>query len=224
MSSDAVRPLPAPDGGGHGEAGFRSLSERAYDHVRSEILHGRLPVGSVLSESAVADALGISKTPVRQALQLLRGEGLLEVGARRQLVVRGFTEEHRREVVDVREALEGLAVRRACERMSLDDIDFLRLLLMRQRRAADAGREDEFIDLDEQFHLRIAAGAQLQLVERFLRQLRGFVRLMRLGTSRRAGHLQLVLEEHTAIADALEARDADRAVAALHDHLRRSDY
>ena len=161
---------------------------------------------------------------IREAVRRLEALGLAEHVPHHGAKVTGLEVEELRELFSVRLALETIAVRRACERMSLDDIDFLRLLLMRQRRAADAGREDEFIDLDEQFHLRIAAGAQLQLVERFLRQLRGFVRLMRLGTSRRAGHLQLVLEEHTAIADALEARDADRAVAALHDHLRRSDY
>jgi DNA-binding GntR family transcriptional regulator len=221
VASDAATPFGREKGGA---GSSRSLSERAYDHVRSEIVRGRLPVGSLVSEAAVAESLGISKTPVRQALQLLRGEGLLEVGPRRQLVVRGFSDEHRREVADVREALETLAVRRACERMTLDEIDVLRLLLMRQKRAAAAGREDEFIDLDEQFHLGIAAGAQLPLVERFLRQLRGFVRLMRAGTRRPAGHLALVLEEHTAIVDALEARDTGRAVATLHDHLRRSNY
>ncbi len=115
---------------------LRSLSERAYQHIRGEILRGRLAVGTVVGESALADELGISKTPVRQALQLLRGEGLLQVGARRQLVVRGFSPEHRQEIVDVRQALEALAVRARGERMTLDDVDHLRLLLIRQKRAA----------------------------------------------------------------------------------------
>lgn len=206
------------------EAPFRSLSERAYQHIRGEILCGRLAVGTVVGESALAEELGISKTPVRQALQLLRGEGLLQVGARRQLVVRGFSPEHRREIVDVRQALEALAVRGAAERMTLDDIDHLRLLLIRQKRAADAEREDDFIELDEEFHLRIAAGAGMPVVERLLRQLRGFVRVMHLGTTRPRGYLGHVLAEHTAIVDALEERDAARAADALGEHLRRSDY
>jgi DNA-binding GntR family transcriptional regulator len=207
-----------------GEAQSRSLSERAYQHIRGEILRGRLPVGTVVGESALAEELGISKTPVRQALQLLRGEGLLQVGARRQLVVRGFSPEHRQEIVDVRQALEALAVRAAAERMTLDDIDHLRLLLIRQKRAADAAREDDFIDLDEEFHLRMAAGAGMSVVERLLRQLRGFVRVMHIGTTRQPGYLTHVLAEHTAIVDALEERDADRAASALRDHLERSDY
>jgi GntR family transcriptional regulator, rspAB operon transcriptional repressor len=207
-----------------GEAPARSLSDRAYQHIRGDILRGRLAVGTVVGESALAEELGISKTPVRQALQLLRGEGLLQVGARRQLVVRGFSPEHRQEIVDVRQALEALAVRGAAERMTLDDIDHLRLLLIRQKRAADAEREDDFIELDEEFHLRMAAGAGMPVVERLLRQLRGFVRVMHIGTTRQRGYLTEVLAEHTAIVDALEERDAEQAAAALRDHLHRSDY
>jgi DNA-binding GntR family transcriptional regulator len=206
------------------ENGRTSLGERAYDHVRSEILRGALPVGSVVAEGAVAGELGISKTPVRQALQTLRREGLLELGPRRQLIVRGFPAEHRREVLDVRVALESLSVRRACETMTIEQIDYLRLLLMQQKRAVDAEDEDSFIELDEQFHLHIAAAAGLSIVERFLSQLRGFVRVMRLGTTRPPGHLQEVYAEHERIADMLEARKPAQAAKALRDHLERADY
>jgi DNA-binding GntR family transcriptional regulator len=201
-----------------------SLGDRAYDHVRNEILRGLLLPGSVVAEGAVAEELGISKTPVRQALQTLRREGLLELGPRRQLVVSGFSAEHRREVRDVRVALESLSVQRACETMTIAQIDQLRLLLIQQKRAVDAGREDTFIELDEQFHLHIAAAAGLPIVERFLSQLRGFVRVMRLGTTRPAGHLREVYAEHEQIADMLEARSPARAEQALRAHLEHSDY
>jgi DNA-binding GntR family transcriptional regulator len=201
-----------------------SLSERAYDHVRGEILRGRLPVGSVVAEGAVAKELGISKTPVKQALQTLRREGLLEVGPRRQLIVRGFTAEHRQEVRDVRLALESLSVRRACETMTMAEIDYLRLLLIQQKRAVEAADEESFIALDEEFHLHIAAAADLPIVERFLRQLRGFVRVMRLGTTRPPGHLLEVYAEHHTLVDMLEARKPGPAVKALCDHLQHADY
>jgi len=201
-----------------------TLAERAYDHVRGEILRWRLPVGSVVAEGTVADELGISKTPVRQALQSLRRDGLLELGPRRQLIVRGFSHEHRRELLDVRIALESLSVRRACEAMTIEQIDHLRLLLIQQKRAVDAGDEDTFIELDEQFHLHIAAAAGLPIVERFLRELRGFVRVMRLGTTRPPGHLQEVWAEHERIADMLEARRPARAARALREHLEQADY
>jgi DNA-binding GntR family transcriptional regulator len=200
------------------------LTERAYLYIRERILRGELPVGSVLAEGEIAEALDISRTPVRHALGLLFQEGLVEVGPRRQLVVRGFTAEHRAELLALREALESVSVRRACAVMTIDDVDYLRLLLLRQRRAADDGRENDFIDLDEDFHLKIAEAARLPILVRFLGQLRGFVRVMRLGTVRHPSHLAQVLDEHEAIVEALDRRDVDAALRALTRHLHKSDY
>ena len=200
------------------------LSERAYDHVRRGILSGDIAVGSVISDGQIADELGMSKTPVRQALRLLAQEGLLETGPRRQLVVRGVSPEQRAEVLEVREALEGIAVSHACRSMAIDDIDQLRLNLFRQRRAAEAGDDAAFIELDEEFHLALARGAGLPTLERLLAQLRGFVRLMRVGTDRREGHLFDVLAEHGRILDAVEERNEKAALAALSEHLHTSEY
>ena len=201
-----------------------ALVERAYEHIRNGIMRGDFPVGTVLAEDGLALRVGSSRTPVREALQLLLQEGLLEVGPRRQVTVRGFTPEHRQEILLVREALESVAIRRACEVMTIEDVDQLRLLLMRQRRAAEAGREDEFIELDEQFHLKIAEGARLPILYGFLSQIRGFVRLLRIGRGRNPVHLKAVVEEHERIVDALERRDVDGALATLTEHLHTWNY
>lgn len=206
------------------EAKRSSLGERAYEYVRDEILRGNLTVGSVVAEGAVADSLGVSKTPVRQALQLLRREGLLEVGPRRQMIVRALSAEQRQEILDVRIALESLAVQRACERLTVEDVDYLHLMLRQQRRAVIAGAEEQFIELDEEFHLQIARAAGLPTVERFLRQLRGFVRIIRLGSTRSPGYLFAVWEEHSAIVEALETRKPGQAVKTLRAHLEQRDY
>jgi GntR family transcriptional regulator, rspAB operon transcriptional repressor len=200
------------------------LTEVAYQHLRDVILRGTLPVGSVLAESDLAAELKISRTPVRQALGLLLQEGLVEVGARRQLIVRGFSDEHRREILLLREALEGTAVRHAADVIDMDDVDLLRLILIRQRRAANEGREEDFIDLDEQFHLKIAEEAQLPILYGFLSQLRGFVRLMRVGVDRHPGYMTEVVAEHEALVDALERHDGEAAAAALSLHLEHSHY
>jgi DNA-binding GntR family transcriptional regulator len=202
----------------------RSLNDKAYEHLRQAILGGDLPVGTIIAETKVAEDLGISKTPVRQALQLLRTEGLLEVGPRRQLVVRGFSAAHRNEVLRVREALEEIAVETACRVISVDDIDMLRLLLLRQGRAADAYDENAFLVLDEEFHILIAKSANLPIVARLLEQMRGFARIMRLGRTQPPEHLQDILVEHTRIVDAIEKRDEVAAQAALHEHLHHWDY
>jgi DNA-binding GntR family transcriptional regulator len=201
-----------------------TLAQRTYEDVRAAIIRGQYPAGSVLAESTLAEALGVSKTPVRHALNLLKQEGFLSPGPRRQLIVSAVSAEQRTEILEVREALETIAVRTACSVRSLEDIDYLRLLLIRQHRAACTHAEDEFIDLDEAFHLAIASAAHLPLVERLLGNLRGFVRVMRLGKTRSKDHLDPVLAEHEAIVDAIERRDGKAAVAALEAHLERFNH
>lgn len=102
--------------------------------------------------------------------------------------------------------------------MPLEEIDQLRLNLLRQRRTADAGDEEAFIELDEEFHLLIARGARLPIVHRFLHSLRGFVRVKWLGSAPESGYLEVV-HEHEQIVDAIERRDEEAATRALELHL-----
>jgi DNA-binding GntR family transcriptional regulator len=74
------------------------VSDRAYEELRRRILRRDLAAGTVLAEAELARQLGMSRTPVRQALHLLLQEGLVEVGPRRQVVVRGISSERRREI------------------------------------------------------------------------------------------------------------------------------
>jgi DNA-binding GntR family transcriptional regulator len=202
------------------EGDGRGASEHAYKVLRLAIVRGELEPGTVLGEAELGATLGISRTPVRAALKMLLSEDLVESGPRRQVLVRGVTPEQRREVLLVREALERLAVQEASKLMDIEQIDELRLLLIRQRRAAGNEQEEEFLDLDDEFHLGIARGAQLPIVERFLGQIRAISRLMGLLAVAREGRLEEVLTEHEEIVGAIEARDPERALAAIHTHLR----
>jgi DNA-binding GntR family transcriptional regulator len=208
----------------NGKAGAGRLTASAYEFVRTEILRRHYLPGTVLGEGDLATQLGMSKTPVRHALRTLHQEGLLELGPRRQMVVCRVPASQQQELLELREALETVAVVHACHDMSDDDMDQLRILLRRQRRAAEAGREDEFIELDEELHVTLAERAGLRLVPRVLRQLRGFVRLMQLNTRRDAGYLLRVYAEHERLVDAIEARDEAAATEAVTDHLHTSEY
>ena len=205
-------------------AGSGRLARQAYQQVRREILRKQLEAGTILNEGSIAESLGMSKTPVRHALHALRQEGLLEAGPRRQMVVRSLSPVQRAELLAVREALERVAVSHACRHMNDDDFDYLRTLLRRQRRFAEAGEVDDFVDCDEEMHIAISARSGLALVPQFLSQLRGFVRLMQMKARRDPGHLFRVLEEHVQLVDAIEQRDAERALAALAHHLHTTEY
>jgi GntR family transcriptional regulator, rspAB operon transcriptional repressor len=200
----------------------KGATERAYAIIRSAIVRGELRPGTVLGEAELAATLGISRTPVRGALKMLLNEDLVQSGPRRQILVRGVTPEQRREVLLIREALEHVAVREACRLMDIEEMDELRLILIRQRRAANEGALEDFIELDDQFHLGIARGARLPILERFLGQIRAISRLMGLRAVTREGRFEAVIKEHERIVAALEARDPDAALKALDAHLAKT--
>lgn len=200
----------------------KGASERAYDTIHAAIVRGALPPGTPLGEDELAAALGISRTPVRAALQTLLTEHLVENGPRRQMFVRAVSPEERREILLLREALERVAIREACAHMTVDELDELHIALRRQRRAAAAEATEEFIDLDDQFHLGIARAARLPILMRFLGQIRAMTRIMGLRAVTREGRFAQVLDEHERILTALEARDAEAARAALDAHLART--
>jgi DNA-binding GntR family transcriptional regulator len=133
--------------------------------------------------------------------------------------VRTVAAEQRREVFLLRESLEQLSVSEACQQMTSDEIDGLYLLLRRQRRKVSDDDVEAFIDLDDQFHLGIARGARLPMLERFLDQIRGVNRLMGLRAVTREGRVETVIAEHERLVVALEARDVKEARAAMASHL-----
>lgn len=196
-----------------------NASERVYDELKRQILRGELPVGTVLTEKDVAETMGVSRTPLREALGLLREDGLVEVGPRRQLVVTKISPERRHEVFLLMNLLERVAVEHACAEMPIEEMDYLRLLLFRQRRAANAESPEDWIDLDDEFHMAIAAGAQLPVLARFLDQLRMQVRMIGVGNVERPGRMHELIDQHEEIVNALEARDEAAAIEILDNHL-----
>ncbi|WCB92265.1 HTH-type transcriptional repressor RspR [Baekduia alba] len=193
--------------------------EHAYQVLRGGILRGEYPPGTILAEAELANDLGVSRTPVREALQRLVRDELLEQAPRRQLIVSGVSPERRDEVLLLRDALEAVSVREACRRMTEEQLDQLRLSVFRQQRVARGEDVDAFLELDDEFHLAIAHAAGTPTLERFLGQLRAFMRLIGRDALREPDRVAQVLVEHESILDALEARDEVAALRAMHDHL-----
>lgn len=194
-------------------------SGRVLRALRDDIIAGRLAPGAPLDEVALAEAYEVSRTPVREALRELKSEGLLTPGSRRQLLVVDVSDEHRHELTTIRVALEGAAVADACQRAEPEDLDELRLMVIKQRRLAEADDVAGFLQQDEQFHAALAATARMPTLSRLLSQLGAFVRLTRLGEPTDRKHMLGLAREHDRLVDLLEARDADRLRAALTAHV-----
>jgi DNA-binding GntR family transcriptional regulator len=197
-------------------------AERVRRAVLDDIMSGALPAGAPLDEVVLAEQHSVSRTPVREALRRLQSDGLLETGPRRQLLVVDVSPEHRREITTLRVALETAATQQACSMRDDDDLDRLELLVLKQRRAADAGEAETFLRLDEEFHLALAGAARMPTLSRMLAQLGAFVRLGRLGEATTTTHMRGLVREHEELVQLLRSRATDTLRSTLTTHIEQT--
>lgn len=198
-----------------------SAADRAYKLVRKAILDLTFLPGSTLSESALVEQIGASRTPIRQALQRLAQEGLLRIFPQRGTVVAPLDMAGFGEALFTRVALESAVAAEAARKATAPQRKALKDQVLAQRRAVAAGDDAAFFRLNEIFHRQIMAIAGVPNVWSVVESVK--VHLDRF----RAGHLTLtdpyplrpVVEEHAALVDALARGDADRAGALMGEHV-----
>lgn len=196
-----------------------SLAQQAYTELKASILAGRLGPGAPLPEVELAQALGISRTPVREALALLRSEGLVELTPNGN-IVRILRPDEARELFLLRGALERLAVAEFVATHGKDaDTGRIDALIQRQREAMRSEDVEEFLTADEEFHLAICHEAGLPQVGEILASLREKVRQAGLEALASKGRMKRVIAEHEAIVDGLRTGNAKGATTALGEHL-----
>jgi DNA-binding GntR family transcriptional regulator len=198
----------------------RTLWQRVYDHLREEILSGGLTPGAELSEVALAESLGVSRGPIREAIGRLASEGLVTVRPRRGAVVSSLSTEEFIELYQVREALELLAVKLAVPRLRSDDITVLQALIDEMSARAERNQVAAFFEANSAFHLRLVEASGnvklLELYEQLLAQLGRY----RLRSLTLRGNLERSVAEHAAILRAAKRGDADRAAHLMSEHIR----
>jgi DNA-binding GntR family transcriptional regulator len=198
----------------------RTLWQRVYDHLREEILSGSLTPGAELSEVALAESLGVSRGPIREAIGRLASEGLVTVRPRRGAVVSSLSTEEFIELYQVREALELLAVKLAVPRLRPDDITVLQALIDEMSARAERNQVVAFFEANSAFHLRLVEASGnaklLELYEQLLAQLGRY----RLRSLTLRGNLERSVAEHAAILRAVKRGDADRAAHLMSEHIR----
>jgi len=194
----------------------RTVQPQAADALRQAILTGTLPPGTRLSEQDIADAIGTSRQPVREAFLRLSGEGLLDIRPQRGTFVSKI---NALEVLDarfVREAVEVDLIRLACQNAGPAELSILRDLLTRQAAAADAAG---FMALDEAFHRAIAQIAGKARAWDHLQRLKSQmdrVRFLQL----QSFPVHTLIAQHGRMVDAMEAANPETAEAEIRTHLR----
>ena len=210
------------------------LTHRAYQHIQAEILSGRFSAGTLISEAQIAEQLGISRTPVGEAIRTLASEGWVEQQPRRGTVVRSFSRREIIELYELREALETFAAGKAAVLTSDSILARLECYCNEMRSLAEllatsgaSMLEDvplkRFLAADMAFHLLIVRTAGNARIMKLVQQTRTISRLFRM---RRQRHSQMVVERafefHRRITEALRAGDGTAAALAMADHIQTS--
>jgi DNA-binding GntR family transcriptional regulator len=196
-----------------------TLAGRALAGLRAAIVDGRLEAGERYSVAALADRLGVSRTPVREALLVLERQGLVRFERNKGVRIVAPSAADLEEVFVLRLLLEVPAARRAATRLTEADLDALDGELDAMAAEAQRGAEGPFMAHDQRFHeiLLDAAGNRRLAVQ--VDQLRDHVRLRGASTVGRSRDMGAIHAEHVAVRDALRAGDADGAAEAMRAHL-----
>jgi DNA-binding GntR family transcriptional regulator len=197
-------------------ASLVDLVERA---IEDAIIAGSLRERTALAEADLAAALGVSRSPVRDALKRLAHKGLAEPRPRRGMVVALFAADEAADFLDLREALEGLAARLAAQRMTDDEIQDLRQHLDAIERQIAAGSRG-YPSGDDDFHTRILRGARSRQLQSTMEALQARVRLLRRRSGATRERARPALAEHRAILAAIASRDPEAAEAGMRQHIR----
>ncbi|MEN6346894.1 MAG: GntR family transcriptional regulator [Armatimonadia bacterium] len=195
------------------------LQSVALEHIRDAILEGRLAPGTPLRIGALAQELGVSPIPVREALQVLATEGLAVHLPRRGMVVSSLTAEDINDTYEVREALEGFAVRCAAGRMSPEGLAELQAMLGQMEEATERVDHEALLRLDRAFHTRLCEAYPNRRAWTFLRQLWDYTYRIRRFYPRSEGRLRVTMVEHRAILAAFEAGDGEGCERLIRAHL-----
>lgn len=220
--------------GGRGRSGGRSqhlVESPVAQRIRELIMDGSLPPGTRVAEAAIAERLGVSRTPVRNALPALATEGLLEPAGRRGYAVRGFSIEDSFRGTELRCLLEGYAARIIASRGPEPGlVEQLRDCLAEGDRLFAKGRlsgEDElaYAQMNQRFHELIVAGARDALLAELIQRVYtvpfvapGVVAFNNVPPERIYPILKSAHHQHHAIVDAIEARQADVAETLMRGH------
>jgi DNA-binding GntR family transcriptional regulator len=200
-----------------------SLQERTYQSLRAALLNGEYLPGSRIYEAAVAQALGVSRNPVREAVRRLQQDGLLDVRPHYGIYVATIPPEEIEDIYRIRGALEATAAALAAERMTDAEIDELRVILAEQQLAAvqaDAlPREPVSVVQADRFHHAIHSGAKSPRLLVLLEQIYAQVTHFRNLTLRVPGRAIVSAAGHATIFQAIQERDAEAADRRMRDHI-----
>lgn len=198
-----------------------SLRNKVFKYIKSQIINGHYNPGESLVESKLAEELGVSRTPIREAIRLLELEGLVETTPNKGAVVLGISGKDVEDIYAIRLAVEGLAARWAAENMNSTDKKELHKVLDLMEFYAQKDDVDEVAELDNKFHEIIYQASGSKILNLTLSNLHQYLQMARLESLKAPSRLLETIIEHRMIVDSFN-NNADEAEKALTDHVRKA--
>ena len=206
--------------------GLVPMSQRTSEGVarilRTEIFSGQLKPGEPLPERLLAEQLGVSRTPVREALFTLHSEGLVELTPNRGATVRTITSHDIVQIYSLRQVLESYAAREAAQARTRQDLDALEDAHAKLERISASGTATEQALADLSFHTLISEAAGSPLLQTIMGQVLAFTVSYRSNYAYPSDRAAVAITEHRAILDALRDGDPDRAEQLMREHVASS--
>jgi DNA-binding GntR family transcriptional regulator len=199
----------------------KSLTEIAYETIKDGILSGKLAVGQGYSELGLAREMGISRTPIREALLKLETENFVVFHARKGVSINYFSKKDIEDLFELRQVIEETTMSKIMGKLSKDDIAFIRGIMNEQEKCIRNRRYDEklFLELDKKFHLSIIELGRNKFTVQTYKNIRDYITIT--GRTKKE-RVKEVFREHEAIVEALSQNNIKKAKQAIRRHLSNS--
>ena len=198
---------------------YLPLRDVVFKTLRQAILKGELEPGARLMEIQLAERLGVSRTPIREAIRKLELEGLVLMIPRKGAEVARISESNLRDVLEVRRSLEELAIDLACQRMTEEELEELKVTQEKFSLAIKSGDAMQIAETDERYHEIIYLSTKNERLVQILNNLREQMYRYRLEYIKDEDKRQILLIEHEHILKALSLRHVQEAKQAVREHI-----
>ncbi|WP_371365536.1 HTH-type transcriptional repressor RspR [Sporomusa rhizae] len=202
---------------------YKPLREVVAETLREAIVNGTLSPGERLMEIQLAEELGVSRTPVREAIRKLELEGFVVMIPRRGTYVADLSIKDINEVFEIRTALDVLAAGLAVERITEDELEQLERLLVEISDLTEQGDADKIVEVDGQFHDILYRASRNDRLVGIINNLREQFTRFRSISMQYPGRIQKTVEEHRRLVEAIAGRDLELAQQIAREHMENSE-
>lgn len=198
----------------------QSLGSQIFNRIRDDILSGNYTPGEELKEATLGKQLGVSRTPVREALRQLDLEGLVEIAPNRGAKVIGISRKDVEDIYHMRARLEGLAARKAAEQIKEEELAELEEVILLSEFHVKKPESKQMVRLDGRFHEIMYRASGSRMLEHVLTDFLHYVKMARSHSVKTEHRAQESVKEHKRILEAIRQRDGDLAEQLANEHIQ----